>query len=73
MQLITKPDMTSFLFFLQSRREVNSVIDKKKKLEGEVERLKHHLMTVEETYTHEVSSKTTNSRGVVPIIHKLLR
>jgi len=35
------------------RREVNSVIDKKKKLEGEVERLKHHLMTVEETYTHE--------------------
>ena len=73
MQLITKPDMTSFLFFLQSRREVNSVIDKKKKLEGEVERLKHHLMTVEETYTHEVSSETTNSRGVVPIIHKLLR
>ena len=62
MQLITKPDMTSFLFFLQSRREVNSVIDKKKKLEGEVERLKHHLMTVEETYTHEVSSTITNSR-----------
>ena len=33
---------------------MNSVIDKKKKLEGELERLKHHLMTVEETYTHEV-------------------
>lgn len=35
------------------RKEVNSVIDKKKRLEQELERLKQHLVTVEETYTQE--------------------
>ena len=35
------------------RREVNNVIDKKKRLEQELERLKQHLMEVEEGYTKE--------------------
>ena len=42
---------------------MNSVIDKKKKLEGELERLKHHLMTVEETYTHEVYVLPSNNNA----------
>ena len=35
------------------RREVNNVIDKKKRLEQELDRLKQHLVEVEEGYTHE--------------------
>ena len=35
------------------RKEVNNVIDKKKKLEYELERLKHHLMEIEEANTNE--------------------
>ena len=44
--------------------QVNSVIDKKKRLEGELERLKHHLMTVEATYTHEV--RLNSNKKVIP-------
>ena len=39
---------------LELRKEVNNVIDKKKKLEYELERLKHHLMEIEEAHTNEV-------------------
>lgn len=35
------------------RHEVNNVIDKKKKLEHELVRLKQHLVVVEEGYTQE--------------------
>ena len=35
------------------RKEVNNVIDKKKRLEYELERLKQHLVEVEEGYTQE--------------------
>ena len=36
------------------RREVSSIIEKKKRVEGEVERLRTHLMQVEEGYTVEL-------------------
>ena len=35
------------------RKEVNNVIDKKKRLEQEVDRLKQHLVEVEDNYTQE--------------------
>ena len=35
------------------RKEVNNVIDKKKRLEQETERLKQHLVDVEDGYTQE--------------------
>ena len=35
-------------------KEVKSVIEKKKWVEGELERLRSHLVTVEETYTQEI-------------------
>jgi chromosome segregation ATPase len=38
---------------VELRREVNNVIDKKKRLEQELDRLKHHLVSVEEGYTQE--------------------
>jgi phage shock protein A len=38
---------------VELRREVNNVIDKKKRLEQELDRLKHHLVSVEEGYTKE--------------------
>jgi len=46
------------------RREVNSVIDKKKRLEQELERLKQHLVTVEETYTQEALVSEERERGL---------
>lgn len=36
------------------RREVSSIIEKKKRVEGEVERLRNHLVQVEEGYTLEL-------------------
>ena len=36
------------------RREVSSIIEKKKRVEGEVERLRGHLVQVEESYTVEL-------------------
>ena len=35
------------------RKEVNNVIDKKKRLEQETDRLKQHLVDVEDGYTQE--------------------
>ena len=37
----------------ETRREVNNVIDKKRRLEQELERLRDHLLAVEEGYTQE--------------------
>ena len=36
------------------RKEVSSVIEKKRRVEGEVERLRGHLVSVEEGYTTEL-------------------
>lgn len=38
---------------IELRKEVNNVIDKKRRLEQEVDRLKQHLVQVEEGYTQE--------------------
>ena len=44
------------------RREVNNVIDKKKRLEHELERLKQHLVQVEEGYTNEALASEERER-----------
>ena len=44
------------------RREVNNVIDKKKRLEHELERLKQHLVQVEEGYTQEALQSEDRER-----------
>ena len=46
------------------RKEVNSVIDKKKRLEQELQRLKQHLVTVEETYTQEAVESEERERSL---------
>ena len=44
------------------RKEVNSVIDKKKRLEQELERLKQHLVTIEDSYTQEAIESEERER-----------
>ena len=44
------------------RKEVNSVIDKKKRLEQELDRLKKHLVSVEESYTQEAIESEERER-----------
>ena len=44
------------------RKEVNSVIDKKKRLEQELERLKQHLVSIEESYTQEAIESEERER-----------
>lgn len=44
------------------RKEVNSVIDKKKRLEQELERLKKHLVSIEESYTQEALESEERER-----------
>ena len=44
------------------RKEVNSVIDKKKRLEQELDRLKKHLVAVEESYTQEAIESEERER-----------
>ena len=47
---------------IELRREVNNVIDKKKRLEQELDRLKHHLVSVEEGYTQEALASEERER-----------
>ncbi len=47
---------------VELRREVNNVIDKKKRLEQELDRLKHHLVEVEDGYTQEAISSEDRER-----------
>lgn len=42
-----------YILLKEFKREVNVVIDKKRKLEQEVERLKQHLVSVEESSIQE--------------------
>ena len=44
------------------RKEVNNVIDKKKRLEHELDRLKQHLVEVEEGYTQEALAAEERER-----------
>ncbi len=46
------------------RREVNNVIDKKRRLEQELERLRQHLLAVEEGYTQEALSTEERERDL---------
>ena len=46
----------------ETRREVNNVIEKKKRLELELERLKEHLLAVEEGYTQEALATEQRER-----------
>ena len=44
------------------RKEVSSIIEKKKRVEGEVERLRGHLVQVEEGYTVELMESEDRER-----------
>eukprot|EP00095_Tigriopus_kingsejongensis_P008681 maker-scaffold72_size415059-snap-gene-3.21 protein:Tk08681 transcript:maker-scaffold72_size415059-snap-gene-3.21-mRNA-1 annotation:"thyroid receptor-interacting protein 11" len=46
----------------ETRREVTNVIEKKKRLEQELERLRQHLLTVEDTYTQEALATEERER-----------
>ena len=46
------------------RREVNNVIDKKRRLEQELERLRQHLLAVEDGYTQEALSTEDRERDL---------
>jgi len=58
------------------RREVSSIIEKKKRVEGEVERLRGHLVQVEEGYTAELmegEEREKEMRKKVAQLEDLLR
>ena len=62
---------------METRKEVSNVIEKKKRLEQELERLRHHLLTVEETYTHEALATEERERELrkklqVRLLYRLL-
>merc|ERR1719234_2918608 len=46
------------------RKEVSSVIEKKRRVEGEVERLRGHLVSVEEGYTTELVEAEEREAGL---------
>lgn len=46
----------------ETRREVANVIEKKKRLEQELERLRQHLLTVEDSYTQEALATEDRER-----------
>ena len=46
------------------RKEVSSVIEKKRRVEGEVERLRSHLVSVEESYTGELVEAEEREAGL---------
>ena len=46
------------------RKEVSSVIEKKRRVEGEVERLRSHLVSVEESYTGELVAGEEREAGL---------
>ena len=46
------------------RKEVSSVIEKKRRVEGEVERLRGHLVSVEEGYTTELVEAEDREAGL---------